>query len=88
MVNLQQVERALQALEDALLTRGIELGTYEAIGFLYGLLRHVLAKLQAFFNNEENAVDDTTAYILGMFLRQKTEELRRIAEEIDADYMK
>ncbi len=89
-VSLRSVAQTLQAFQDGLQKRGIELETYDSIDHIYNLLRYPIAELEKFFQSaklgEQPNINEETAYIFTFFVRAHLDELKQMAQEIDDDY--
>jgi len=90
-INLGILTQALQDFEAALAKRGIELDTYEVIEDLYEELAYPISELEAYFQHLEKGhrpnINEKTAYIFAFFITKKFDELKDLAEEIDAEYV-
>jgi transcription termination factor NusB len=89
-INLQQIDKTLDAFREALEKRGIELETYDSINYVYELIDYPLNELKDFFHNlksgMETNINEKTAYIFTFFLNKQVSELRQMAQEIDEEY--
>jgi len=79
------VRRALLACEEALVRRGMDLNTYDAIKYGYRDIGFPLDQIEGLFNGTVQ-IDTRAAYIFAYYLRIKISELREVLREIDNEY--
>lgn len=89
-MNLQLIEKTLNAFREILKKRGIELETYESINYVFQLIDYPLNELSIFFHNSKSGIEtninEKTAFIFAFFVEKKISELRQMAQEIDEEY--
>ena len=90
VLNLQVVKKALLNVKDALENRGVEIGTYDSIKYIYDKLEFPIAELETYFNrlgDQKNLnINSETAYIFTHFINSKFAELQEICKGIDEEY--
>ncbi len=79
------LQTILMNFEAELKNRNIEITTYPGIELTYTELRYPLEKLQEHFSNS-TSLDKEAAYIYVDFVRNKMNELKSMAEELDKEF--
>ncbi|MFX0201940.1 MAG: hypothetical protein ACFFCW_38000 [Candidatus Hodarchaeota archaeon] len=89
--SLRSLENMLEVFREALARRGIDLDTYDSVKWLYDELEYSLSELRNFFEavkeKKESSLNHRAAYIFTYYIRARIGELRKIAEEIDENYV-
>jgi hypothetical protein len=84
---IEQVRNTLNDLRRALEARGIHVGTYDSIDYLYELIEYPLGQLEAYLNGKESEISGASAAkIFSFFVERHVGELRTIAAEIDDEF--
>lgn len=88
--NVKLVKEVMGKLKEALQKRGIEIGTYDSIKYLYELLEYPITELELYFDRliaeKVPRINDKTAYIFAYFISEHLSQLKEIAKEIDDEY--
>jgi hypothetical protein len=88
--NVKLLKEIMGKLKEALQKRGIELGTYDSIKYLYELLEYPITELELYFDRliaeKVPRINDKTAYIFAYFVSEHLSQLKEIAKEIDDEY--
>jgi len=84
---IEQVRNTLNDLRRGLEARDIQVGTYDSIDYLYGLIEYPLEQLEAYVNRKESEISGPrAAKIFSFFIERHVGELRTIATEIDDEF--
>jgi ribosomal protein S15P/S13E len=91
LMHIKKIKKEiLDKLSNALKDRGLEIDTYDSIRDIYESLEYPVKELELFFDETKTEkgkrINQKTAYIFSFFIREKLNELRDIAKEIDEDY--
>lgn len=78
-------QNALKRFEEELVRRGIAIDTYPGIESTFNELKYPLEKLQDHFSSLKR-LDEEEAHIFVDFVRIKLKELKKMAEELDAEF--
>ncbi|KAF5433529.1 hypothetical protein C5S39_01515 [Candidatus Methanophagaceae archaeon] len=88
--NVKLVKKVMGKLKEALQKRGIELGTYDSINYVYDLLEYPITELEQYFDwliaKKKPRINDKTAYIFAYFISEHLSKLKEIAKGIDDEY--
>ena len=88
--NVKLVKKVMGKLKEALQKRGIELGTYDSINYVYDLLEYPITELEQYFDwliaKKKPRINDKTAYIFAYFISEHLSKLKESAKEIDDEY--
>lgn len=88
--NVKLVKKVMGKLKEALQKRGIELGTYDYINYVYDLLEYPITELEQYFDwliaKKKPRINDKTAYIFAYFISEHLSKLKESAKEIDDEY--
>ena len=90
-IGIQMIKKEiLGKFASKLKERGIEIGTYDSVKYIYDLLGYPIDNLNTYFNRLENKkkvnIDAQAAYIFWFFVSEHIKELEQIAKDIDAEY--
>lgn len=90
LMHVKLVNGVMGKLKEALQKRGIEIGTYDSIKYLYELLEYPITELELYFDRliaeKVPRINDKTAYIFAYFVSKHLSQLKEIAKEIDEEY--
>jgi hypothetical protein len=90
LMHVKLVNEVMGKLKEALQKRGIEIGTYDSIKYLYELLEYPITELELYFDRliaeKVPRINDKTAYIFAYFVSEHLSQLKEIAKEIDEEY--
>lgn len=85
-LHIRLISEAIQTFKTKLEKRGI-LKAYDSVTYLLDLLEYPIIKLSSYFAEPESStLDNKSAYIFAFFVQKQIDELKEIAEEIDAEY--
>jgi hypothetical protein len=90
LMHVKLVKEVMGKLKESLQKRGVEIGTYDSIKYLYELLEYPIRELELYFERliaeKEPRINDKTAYIFAYFISEHLSQLKEIAKEIDEEY--
>lgn len=83
LMHVKLVKEVMGKLKESLQKRGVEIGTYDSIKYLYELLEYPITELELYFDRliteKEPRINDKTAYIFAYFIREHLSQLKEIA---------
>lgn len=82
---LESIQDALAKFREALVRRGLDIDTYDAVKYGYERLEYPLRQLKAHLDGD-TMLDQQAAYIFASFVAERLTELKAIAAEIDEEY--
>jgi hypothetical protein len=84
---IDEVQRSLDGLRDALERRDIALDTYDSIYYVYGELEYPIDQLRRFLRHQDTDIATREmAGIVAFFIKARINRLQDLARELDDDY--
>lgn len=85
-IHIKLIAETLESFKNQMEKRGI-LKAYDSVTYLLELLEYPVRQLSLYFSETNSSIlNDKSAYIFAFFIEKHMDELKKMAEEIDAEY--
>jgi hypothetical protein len=84
---IEQVRKTVDDFRRGLEARGIQVGTYDSVEYLYELIEYPIDQLEAYLRGKHSEIPGSrAARVFSFFIEKHVDELRTIAIEIDDEF--